>query len=103
MLHADSYKHLEPRACSNYRQLFIKGRRIRAEVLYRETVGEDPRTAEEVARDFDLPLEAVQEAIHYCEHNEEFLRQEREREEAEWRAFEKKHPPLRPPDNLPAS
>jgi uncharacterized protein (DUF433 family) len=97
----NSYKCLEPRPCSNYRQLFIKGRRIRAEVLYRETVGEDPRTPEEVARDFDVPLEAVQEAIHYCVHNEEFLRQEREREEAEWREFEKKYPPLRPPDAQP--
>jgi uncharacterized protein (DUF433 family) len=75
-----SYLHLEPRPCSNYRQLFIKGRRIRVEVLYRETVGLEPRTPEEVARDFDVPLEAVLEAIHYCEHNEDLLRQDRQRE-----------------------
>ena len=58
------YKFLEARPCSNYRQLFIKGRKIRAEVIYRETVGEEPQTLEEVARDYNIPLEAVQEAIH---------------------------------------
>ena len=28
------YQHLEPRPGSNYRQLFLKGRRIRAAVVY---------------------------------------------------------------------
>ncbi len=97
----NSYKYLERRPGSNYKSLFIKDRKIRAEVLYRETIGEEPRTPEEVARDFELPLEAVQEAIHYCIHNAEFLRQEWEREEAEWREFEKKHPPVLPPGYKP--
>jgi uncharacterized protein (DUF433 family) len=74
------YKFLGPRQGSNYRQFFITGRRIRAETLYRETVGIDPRTPEEVARAYDVPLEAVLEAIHYCEHNEPLLRQERDQE-----------------------
>jgi uncharacterized protein (DUF433 family) len=57
------YQHLEARPRSNYRQLWIKGRRIRAEVLYRSTVGPEPRSPEEVAQDYDVPVEAVQEAI----------------------------------------
>ena len=59
---ANSYAHLEPRPGSTYRQLFIKGRKIRAEVIYRETVGREPRTPEEVAADFDIPVQAVREA-----------------------------------------
>src|SRR5438876_74295 len=93
----NGYRYLEPRSGTSIRQPFVKGRGIWAEVLYRETVGIEPRTPEEVARDFEVPLGAVQEAIHYCIENAEFLRQERERQEAEWREFEKRYPPLRPP------
>src|SRR5262245_23778831 len=77
------YKVVEARPGSNYRQLFIKGRKIRAEVIYRETVGLEPRTPEEVARGFGIPLEAVHEAIHYATHNEPLLREERD-QELEW-------------------
>ena len=41
---------LGPKPGSNYRQLFVNGR-IRAEILYRETVGQEPLTPEEVARE----------------------------------------------------
>src|SRR5947208_730010 len=67
-----TYQHLERRPCSLYRQLFVKGRRIRAEILYRLTLpSEDGEvyTPEEVAADFGLPLEVVREAIEYCESN----------------------------------
>ena len=49
MSETKQYRFLEPRAGSNYRQLFLKGKRIRAEVLYRETIGLEPRTPEQVA------------------------------------------------------
>lgn len=73
-----TYQFLEQRLGSNYRQLFIRGRNLRAESLYRATIGPEPRTPEEVADDFAVPLTAVYEAIHYCRHHEELLRQERE-------------------------
>src|SRR4051794_10767385 len=95
------YRYLEPRTGTRYRQLFVKGRKFSAERVYRETVGEDPRTPEQVAQDLELPLEAVQEAIDYCTHNEELLRQEREEALARSREFEKAYPPLRPPDYRP--
>lgn len=47
-----TYQFLEPRAESNYRQLFVCGRSLRAETLYRATIGAEPRTPEEVAADF---------------------------------------------------
>src|SRR5262245_32419922 len=79
------YKYLQPKQNSNYRQLFVLGR-IRAEVLYRETIGREPLTAEEVAREYGLPVEAVQEAIDYCTRHQALLDEERAREEAWIRA-----------------
>jgi hypothetical protein len=79
------YQYLKPKPGSNYRQLFVNGR-IRAEILYRETVGSPPLLPEEVAREFGLPLEAVVEAVDYCLHNEELLDAERAREEARIKA-----------------
>lgn len=76
------YKHLEPRTRSNYRQLWVKGRHMRAEVLYRLTVGPEPRRPEEVAEDYDLPLEVVLEAIDYSTRNKDLLDEERAREKA---------------------
>src|SRR3712207_2024186 len=90
------YHFLEPRPCSNYRQLFVKGRRIRAEDLYRQTVGEDPRTPEQVAEDYEVPLEAVQESVDYCIHNEALLRREREEDLEAERALGLDKPPLVP-------
>ena len=65
-----TYKHLEPRPQSAYRQLFLKGTRIRARVIYGlYKSAEDPWTPELIAEQYNLPLEAVKEAIAYCEYN----------------------------------
>jgi uncharacterized protein (DUF433 family) len=67
---APTWQHLAPNPCSSYKQLFIKGTRIRAEIIYGATVdGSEPMTPEEVAEDYGLPLEAVREAVAYCESN----------------------------------
>lgn len=95
------YKHLGPRLGSRYRQWFVKGRGLPAQALYRATVGLEPRTPEEVAEDFDVPLEAVHEAIDYCLRYEDLLRQEREEDWAEMRARGLDKPPLVPPDFKP--
>src|SRR5437867_12119638 len=65
-----TYQYLEPRLASLYRQLFIKGTRLHAELLYRAHINaEEPRTPEELAADYDLPLAAVREAIEYGKSN----------------------------------
>jgi uncharacterized protein (DUF433 family) len=79
------YKHLKSKPGSNYRQLFVNGR-IRAEILYRETVGSEPLTPEEVAKEYGLPVEAVMEAIDYCTRNQDLLDAERAREAARIKA-----------------
>ena len=67
------YQHLEPRPGSNYRQLFLKGRRIRAAVVDEVIHGPDPRSAEEFAREYQVPLEAVLEALDYVAANQASL------------------------------
>ena len=88
------YQYLKPKRGSRYRQLFFG--RIRAEVLYRETVGADPLTPEEVAREYSVLVEAVLEAIDYCVKNKDLLDAERAREDAEIRRASRDQWPYAP-------
>jgi uncharacterized protein (DUF433 family) len=64
------YQFLAPNPKSSYKQLFVKGTRIRARILYGCYVSpEEPRTPEQIAEDYDVSVEAVKEAIAYCESN----------------------------------
>ena len=76
------YQHLEARPGSTYRQLFLKGRRVRAAVVDEAIHGPDPRTPEEFAQDYQVPLEAVLEALDYVSRNRPLIEQERGREAA---------------------
>jgi uncharacterized protein (DUF433 family) len=76
------WKHLAPNPKSAYKQLFIAGRRIRARTLYGMFMSaESPLTPEEIAREYDLPVEAVREAIAYCQSDPPEIREDFEREE----------------------
>ncbi len=77
------YKFLERNPKSNYKQLFIKGTKIFARTLYgRYMSEEEPMTPEEIAEDYSLPIEAVREAIAYCDTDPVAIRQDFAREEA---------------------
>lgn len=99
MSESTPYKYLHPKTNSNYRQLFFG--RIRAEILYRETVGLEPLTLEEVADQYSVPVEAVLEAIDYCIKNKDLLDEERAREEASIRADGRDRWPYAPRDYSP--
>ena len=78
-----TYQYLERRPRSAYRQLFIKGTRIRAELIYRAHINaEEPMTPEELVADYGLPLAAVAEAIEYCRSNPSEIEADIAREEA---------------------
>lgn len=81
MSEANGYKHLSRRYGSVYKQFFVTGTRIRAGVIYDVMGTGDYQTPEELAADYNLPVEAVLEALHYCEHNPEVL-------DEDWRAEE---------------
>ena len=80
------YAHLEPRPGSSYRQLFLKGRRIRTAVVYEAVHGPDPYTPEEFACSYSVPLEAVREALDYVANNLPLIEAERDREAADVRS-----------------
>ena len=78
-----TYQYLERRPRSAYRQLFIKGTRIQADLIYRAHINaEEPRTAQELAADYGLPLAAVVEAIEYGKSNPPEVVADMAREEA---------------------
>jgi uncharacterized protein (DUF433 family) len=93
------YRFLEARPRSHYRQLWVKGRHLRAEVLYRCTVGAEPRTPTEVAQDYELPLEVIEEAIAYAIQHEALLTAERDREVVRMHALGLDWPPCIPVEN----
>ena len=79
----NTYKYLTRKPKSVYKQLFIKDRWIAARTLYGKHARDDsPMTPTEIAADYDLPLEAVLEAIAYCESNPPEIQQDWAREEA---------------------
>lgn len=90
---ATTYQHLEHRPGSNYRQLFLKGRRIRAAVVHEAVHGPDPYTPEEFAREYGVPLEAVREALDYAAANLPLIASERDHEAADVRARGLDRPP----------
>ena len=79
------WKYLAPNPKSAYHQLFIKGRRIRAWVIYCDHVAQD-MTAEQIAEDRDLPVEVVRECIAYCASNPPEVRGDLIREEEHMKA-----------------
>ena len=102
MAERTEYQFLQPKPGSNYRQLFVQGR-IRAEILYRETVGSGPLTPEEVASEYGLHGEAVMEAIDYCRRSDvqQLLDAERARETARIEAAGHDRWPYAPRDFRP--
>ncbi len=72
------WKYLERRPGSSFQQLCIKGKRIFAWTLYCEFMSEkEPRTLEQLAEDWNVPLEAVQEAIEYCQSEPPEIREDK--------------------------
>lgn len=76
-----SWQYLAPHPKSAYKQLFVKGTRIRARVLYGLFESADePMTPEQIAAEYGLPVAAVQEAIAYCRGNPPEIAEDQERE-----------------------
>jgi uncharacterized protein (DUF433 family) len=77
-----AWKYLGPNPKSAYRQLFIQGTRIRARSLYGLFMSADaPITPEEIAQEYGLPVDAVNEVIAYCRSDPPEIQEDFEREE----------------------
>jgi uncharacterized protein (DUF433 family) len=76
------WKYLERRPGSSYKQLCIKDKRIWAWTLYCQFMSEkEPQTPEQIAENWGLPLEAVQEAIEYCQSDPPELREDHRKDD----------------------
>lgn len=76
------YRYLTENPSSSYRELFIRGAKLRVQSVVSDMENEG-WTAEETAAMWRIPLEAVHEAIAYVHANEEYLEQERRRSRQE--------------------
>jgi uncharacterized protein (DUF433 family) len=76
------YVYLAANPRSAYQQLFVKGTRVRARVLYGWYACSEPMTPEAIAAEYNLPVAAVLEAIAYCQANPPELLADYAREEA---------------------
>ncbi len=73
------WQYLETRSDSWRKQLYIKGRKLRARTVWSDMiVNED--TLSEAADNWDLPLQAIVEVIDYCQSHQDLLQQEAEME-----------------------
>jgi uncharacterized protein (DUF433 family) len=61
------------------RQLYVKGRKLRASTVWMDMQANE-MTLEEAADDWDLPLAAIEEIIRYCESHRQLLSMEAEEE-----------------------
>jgi uncharacterized protein (DUF433 family) len=79
---ASQYKYLWPKPKSVYKQLFVMGRIFPWTIHGAYVHEEEPMMMEEIAADWDIPLQAVREAIAYYESNPPEMQEDRRREEA---------------------
>ncbi|MBM3934354.1 MAG: hypothetical protein FJ319_08645 [SAR202 cluster bacterium] len=74
-----TYKHLERRTDKRSKHLFIKGTNIRASTIWHDTYIE-VMSAAEIAEDRELPVEAIYEALHFCQENWKLIVEESRQE-----------------------
>lgn len=86
------WQYLEQRPHSWRKQLYLKGKRLRASIIWTDMVVNE-MTLEEAADNWDLSLEAIKESIEYCETHQDLLKQEAE---IERRHLEERGIPLEP-------
>lgn len=72
---ATKWQYLESRPSSWRQQLYFKGRKLTAFAVWSDMIVND-ETPQEAAINWDLPLDAINEAIEYCSNNLELINKE---------------------------
>jgi len=75
-----AYKYLERRPDKRSQELFIRGAGIRASTVWHDRYVSRLHPSR-IAKDRDLPVEAVYEALAYCQENWEGICQEKDLEQ----------------------
>ena len=82
------YQHLQKRPDKKSQELFVGGTGIRASTVWHDRYV-SRLSPNQIANDRDIPLEAVYEALAYCQENWESICQEKdlERQRLEQKGF----------------
>jgi len=75
----ENWQYLVARSHPWRRQLYIKGRKLLASTVWQDMIANE-MSPEQAAENWDLPLSAIYEVIHYCESHHELLKMEAEEE-----------------------
>jgi uncharacterized protein (DUF433 family) len=88
MTTGSKYRYLEKRPDKRSEELFIRGTAIRASTIWHDRYV-SRFSPSQIAKDRDLPEEAVYEALAYCQENWEIICREKdlERQRLEHRRF----------------
>lgn len=76
---SETWQFLESQPHPWRKQLYIKGRRLLASTVWGNMIA-NRLTLEQAVDNWDLPLAAIGEAIHYCEAHKELIVSEAEEE-----------------------
>jgi uncharacterized protein (DUF433 family) len=74
-MNTTQWQYLEKRPHPWRQQLYLKGRRVKASVIYSDMMINE-ETPEAAAENWDLPLAAIQEVIDYCQTHAKLLQKE---------------------------
>ncbi|MCG3159629.1 MAG: hypothetical protein JMDDDDMK_00643 [Acidobacteria bacterium] len=77
---AKVYQYLDRRPEKKSQELFVRGAGVRASTIWHDRFI-SRFSPEQIARDRDLPLEAVYEALDYCQENWESICNEKDSEQ----------------------
>ncbi|MFB2977899.1 hypothetical protein [Microseira sp. BLCC-F43] len=75
----EDWQYLVARPHPWRKQLYIKGRKLLASTVWQDAPA-NQMSPEQATENWDLPLPAIYEAIHYCESHQELLKLEADEE-----------------------
>ncbi len=75
----ENWQYLIARPHGWRKQLYIKGRKLLASTIWRDMTA-NGMSPEQAAENWDLPLYAIYEAIHYCQNHQEIIKLEADEE-----------------------
>jgi hypothetical protein len=75
----EDWQYLVTRTHPWRRQLYIKGRKLLASTVWQDMIA-NKMSPEQAAENWDLPLPAIYEVVHYCESHQELLKLEADEE-----------------------
>ena len=75
----DNWQYLAKRNHAWRKQLYVKGQKLLASTIWKDMIANE-MSVEETADNWNLPLDAIDEVIRYCESHQDLLKLESDEE-----------------------